>query len=83
MQLTDEYGNVMVDIASVERKGDNLLLRGKMMGTMPGSFVMRPNQLWSGLKLVTWPVVAFAPRMLFMGWRQPRASRVARRSAGS
>jgi len=84
VKFFDGYGNVMMEIASVERKGDDLVIRGKMMGCMPGVFYVRPAEAWAAGRLLSWSVIRYAPQMLFKGWRQSRGSekRAARGTPG-
>jgi hypothetical protein len=84
VKFFDGYGNVMMEIASVERKGDDLVIRGKMMGSMPGVFYLRPAEVWSASRLLSWPVISYVPRMLYRGWRTSRSTkRAARRRSGA
>lgn len=72
MKLFDKYGNVMMEISSLERRGDDIVIKGKMMGSMPGTFYLKPAEAWSVLSLLTWKLVRYLPLFLYKAWRQSR-----------
>jgi hypothetical protein len=74
VKMFDSYGNVMVDISQLTRKNDDLILKGKMMGAMPGEFYIRPEEAWATLKLLSWTVIRYLPIMLIRGWRRSKPS---------
>ncbi|MDE2372400.1 MAG: NAD(P)/FAD-dependent oxidoreductase [Burkholderiales bacterium] len=55
----------MMTIAKLERDGDNLVLKGKIYGTVPLVAVVKPAELRKGLKLLDWKLVSFVVRGLF------------------
>ena len=69
MKMLDIYGNVMMEIVSLERKGDSLLMKGKMMGTMPATIYIKPKEVWQGIRLLRWPIITYLPLLLFRAWR--------------
>jgi hypothetical protein len=72
MKMYDMYGNVMMEISSLVRKGDDLVMKGKMMGTMPASIFLRPKEVWESKSLLSWSVIRYVPSMLIKGWLQSR-----------
>jgi len=68
MKMFDSYSNVMVDITELARKNDNLVLKGKMLNSIPGMFYLRPEEVWSAIRLLSWPVIRYLPIMLIKGW---------------
>lgn len=60
----------MMEAVSLERRGDDLVIKGKMMGTMPGTFFVRPVEIWPARSVLTWKVVRYLPLFLFKAWRQ-------------
>lgn len=56
MKMVDKYGTLMMEIFSVERAGEDLIIKGKMLGTMPGTIHIKPEEAWKGMRLVRWPV---------------------------
>ena len=53
MKMVDKYGTVMMEMCSVERAGEDL---GKMLGTMPWTIHIKPEEAWKGMRLVRWSV---------------------------
>ena len=72
MKMYDMHGNIMMDISSLDRKGDNLVMKGKMMGAMPASIYLKPKDLWQAKSLLTWRVIRYLPSMIVKGWKQSR-----------
>jgi hypothetical protein len=69
-------GIEMMDVASIARDGDNLLMKGKMMGSMYAAIYMRPEDIWQSLGLLSFSVVLYLPVMLLKGmWRSFRSRR--------
>lgn len=75
MKMFDSYGNSMVDIVTLTREDDDLVVEGKIMGSMPGKFYIRPEEVWSAIKLLSWSVVIYMPIMLIKGWRRSKRSK--------
>lgn len=56
-----------------EKKG-NLLAKTVLLGSMPETIFIRPEELCKLLSLMDFKVVAKLPGMLYEGWKQNRAS---------
>ena len=67
--LNAQDGSVLMEIRRVEFKGSDLLIRGKMMGTMPTVASMRPEEVWKALTMVPFKVIIYLPVRLFRAWR--------------
>jgi len=59
----------MIAISAIEREGAELVLRGKIFGTMPMTARIRPEELRRGLKLLNWRTVLF---LFSLPWRRAR-----------
>ena len=59
----------LITISAIERDGPDLVLRGKIMGTLPMSARIRPEEARRGLKLLDWRTALFA---LSLPWRRTR-----------
>ena len=59
----------MIAISAIEREGAELVLRGKIFGTMPMTARIRPEEVRRGLKLLNWRTVLF---LLSLPWRRAR-----------
>jgi hypothetical protein len=56
---SQEGGGELIRIESLERQGGELLIRGKVFGTMPITAVLRPQDARGGLKLLNWRLALF------------------------
>jgi len=62
----------MMDVRSIDRDGERLVLKGKIMGSMPATIYLRPEDVWAAWRLVSWSVLAAIPVMLLKGFRRTR-----------
>lgn len=67
--LHAQDGSILMEIKRVEFKGDNLIIRGKMMGTMPTVAEMRPEEIWKALSMIPLGVLLGFPGYLLKAWR--------------
>lgn len=72
MKMYDPHGNELMNAQSLERQGDDLVMKGKMMGTMPATIHIRPEELWEARHLLSWSVLSYLPAMFIKGWRRSR-----------
>jgi hypothetical protein len=59
----------LIAISAIERDGTELVLRGKIFGTLPMSARVTPEEARRGLKLLGWRTAIFA---LSLPWRRTR-----------
>ena len=59
----------MMTVSAIERDGRELVLRGKIFGTMPMTARVRPEEVRSALKLLNWRTALF---LLSLPWRRAR-----------
>jgi hypothetical protein len=59
----------MIAISAIERQGTELVLHGKIFGTMPMTARIRPEEVRRGLKLLNWRTRLF---LLSLPWRRAR-----------
>jgi len=57
----------LIAISAIERDGAELVLRGKILGTLPMSARITPEEARRGLKLLGWRTAVFA---LTLPWRR-------------
>jgi hypothetical protein len=74
MKMFTKEGVEMMDVKSIERDGENLVMKGKMMGTMYASMYLRPQDMWQALKLLSFNTLLRIPLMLFRGFLRNRKS---------
>jgi len=65
MKIYGQDGSEMMQISSLERDGNQLILKGKVFGTMPISARLTPQQGRNGLKLLRFDLVLFLLTFLF------------------
>ncbi len=59
MKIYNSDGGELMTISKVERKGSDLVLKGKAFGTMPMNARLRPEEARAFLKLLTPGLVFF------------------------
>jgi len=52
-------GREMISIAALERDGTDLVLKGRIFGTMPLTARIRPEEARAALKLLDWRMLLF------------------------
>jgi hypothetical protein len=60
----------LMDVTAIERKGDNLVLKGKVFGTMPMSATLTPDQARAAFKLLSPKLILF---LLTLPFRKAKA----------
>jgi hypothetical protein len=72
MKLFGKDGIEMMDVKSIQRDGERLVLKGKMMGTMATTIYVGPEEMWDALKLFPIGVILRMPLLLLKGWSRRR-----------
>ena len=75
MKVFDTYGNEMLEASSLERRGDDLVMKGRVMGSMPTTMYIRPEEIWVMRKLLSWSVIWYLPVIIVKGWLRARKLR--------
>ena len=65
MKLHTPEGNELMEVLKVQREGDQLVIRGTVMGTMPTRAVMRPEELRAAFKLLSLGLIISVIALLF------------------
>jgi len=65
MVLRGTDNNVLMEVDRIERKGNNLVIRGKVFGAMPMSAQLSPQEARNALKLLNWRTLLFLMTMIF------------------
>lgn len=68
MKMFDMNGAVLMDVASLERRGNDLVMKGKMMGTMPATIFIKPEEIWKAKSLLSWSILWYLPIIVIKGW---------------
>jgi hypothetical protein len=79
LKIFDMYGEEVMDIRSLRQKGDDLVVKGKLMGYVPISVYLRPEELWRAVRLLSWACLLYLPVMVVRGcWRSSLTGRTNR-----
>ena len=65
MKIYGADGKEMMTVSSIERDGAELLVKGKLFGTMPLSARLKAQDAREGLKLMSWRTRWFLLTLLF------------------
>lgn len=72
MKLTDKYGNVLVVGNAIEKDGENLLFKANLLGTMPSTIYVKPENVWELWQMIPFSVMLSLPGMLLKGRKEAR-----------
>ncbi|WP_211162017.1 hypothetical protein [Aromatoleum petrolei] len=72
--MFSKEGVEMVEVKSIQRKDDTLVMKGKVMGSMATTILIRPEDCWQALRLLGWRTLLRMPLILFRGYRQAARS---------
>lgn len=68
-------GGTLMEVTKLEVLGSDFVMRGKMMGAMPTTAHLRPEELWLALTMLPLGVILRLPFLLYRAWRSaPRPS---------
>jgi len=70
--MLSKDGIEMMEVKSIQREGEKLVLKGKIMGSMPATIYLRPEDVWAGWQLLPFSVLVALPGMLLKGFRRSR-----------
>lgn len=65
MKLYTTEGDDLMQVTIIERDGDKLLIKGKIMGAMPMKAHLRPEDLRGVFKVASWKTLFFAFSLFF------------------
>ena len=67
MKLYSPDKSELMDVSSIERDGDDLVIKGKVFGAMPMTARLRPDEAKKALKLVDLKTALFILSLPFRG----------------
>ena len=79
VRLYTKDGVVLLEVSKISLEGSDILMRGKVMGTMSTNTYIRPEELWGMLGLVSVRLVAYLPLLLFRGWKRRKGPKPQKR----
>lgn len=65
MKLYDNLNKELMVVSKIERDGDALVIKGKIMGAMPMTAKLRPEEARAALKLLDLKTLLFLVTLLF------------------
>jgi len=65
MKIYSADKSELMDVTRIERDGDDLVLKGKVFGTMPMTARLRPDEARAALKLLSPKLIWFLITMVF------------------
>lgn len=68
----DKDGRPLSEIMTIRRKGDLVAMRAKLLGSMPATIYITPEELWKVVGLIDAGVAFALPRLLVVGWWRSR-----------
>lgn len=74
MKMFSKDGMEMMDVKSIDGEGDNLVMKGKVMGSIHAVIVIKPEDLWQALKLLGFSLLLRMPWLLLKGYFKARKS---------
>ncbi len=75
MKMYSKDGIEMMDVKSISLDGDNLVVKGKMMGTMATTIILKPKDTWESLHLFSLGTIFAMPKILFKGLMASRKAK--------
>ena len=69
MKLKSVDGSELMQVSALERDGDMLVIRGKIMGAMPMTAKLSPSEFRQAMHLLTPRLVFFLLSFPFRGWK--------------
>ena len=67
VRLVSREGLTMIEITSVGVVKGQLIVKGRLMGAMPATILIRPEEAWQGLGLMGARVILAMPGFLLAG----------------
>jgi hypothetical protein len=65
MKIHSQDGSELMQVESLERDGNQLVIKGKVFGSMPMSARLTPEEARKGLKLLDLKLIGFLLTLLF------------------
>jgi len=65
MKIFGQDNSELMQVTSLEREGDKLVMKGKVFGSMPMTAKLTPQEARNALKLLNFRLVVFLATFLF------------------
>ena len=73
MVAYDVYGNPMANIKKITFKDGNIAAKAVLLGSMPSTMYMRPEEVWKVLGMISFETLLGMPKFLIVGARRVNA----------
>lgn len=70
MKLLNLDNSVLMDVSTLKRDGDDLVIKGQILGSMPITAKLTPEQARAALKMLDLKTMLFLASMLFRGTKK-------------
>lgn len=77
MKMFSKEGIEMMDVKSFDLDGDNLVMKGKMMGSMKTAVYIKPEDMAEAVALMPWKIIFRLPGLYLKGLAKRRQSQPA------
>jgi len=68
MKMFSKEGVEMMDVKSITRDGERLVIKGKVMGAMTTTILVNPEDCWQAARLLGLRVILCLPLLLAKGF---------------
>lgn len=68
----DKSGNALTTISNIHVKGEDIVVKAVLLGTMPTTIYMRPEEVWKLLPLIDASVIWRLPVIFYRGLKRTR-----------
>lgn len=65
MKIYGQDNSELMQVTSLEREGDKLVMKGKVFGSMPMTAKLTPQEARNALKLLNFRLIVFLATFLF------------------
>jgi len=72
VKAVDRNGMTLAEARTIERQGDALTIKAQLLGAMPSTIYVHPEELWKMIGLLDADAVFSIPRLLLLGWLKAR-----------
>lgn len=66
--LVSREGQIMMEVSRVGYAEGQLVVKGRLMGAMPATILIQPEEAWKALGLLGARVIVALPWILLVGW---------------
>jgi hypothetical protein len=75
MKIQDNTGKELMNVSAIGRDGNNLVVKGKIFGTMPMTAKLTPEEARSAFRLLDFRLILFLLTFLFRRSTTPDGAR--------